>query len=316
MSDTNAERLTPDKHFQLLLNSLSKPRRLPDGSYQARCIAHDDRSPSLNVKLSRTGKLLIKCYAGCSADAVCAAAGIPLFLNSEARPLTQTEIDEQRRQQEEVERIRIERQAAVAIQAQKEWAKLLYADGSNPYCKRKRVQPHGCKTGTYIPRNSKTGELIPAYAVKNCLVVPMYDATGELMNLQYIYPAKPANDYGDKRNLSGGQVKGTFFILGEEITETILLAEGFSTAASLFEDSGFMTYISFGSGNLSITATIVRNHHPKATIIVCGDNDEHGKGQEAAQAAALVCRGKWMIPPVTGDFNDYINSKLTNAEIA
>ncbi len=41
------------------------------GSYgTARCVAHDDRHPSLSIT-ERDGKLLVKCHAGCSQEAVC-----------------------------------------------------------------------------------------------------------------------------------------------------------------------------------------------------------------------------------------------------
>jgi hypothetical protein len=43
------------------------------GSYgSARCPAHDDRNPSLSVT-EKTGKLLVKCHAGCSQEAVVTA---------------------------------------------------------------------------------------------------------------------------------------------------------------------------------------------------------------------------------------------------
>jgi putative DNA primase/helicase len=286
--------LSPIEHLNLLLSTLHNPRRLSDGSYQARCPAHKDKAPSLNVRLSPTGRILLKCYAGCSAESICAASGIPLFADAKARPLTPAEREEQRRQMEESERIKRETQAATAQKARKVWAALPYADNTNPYCQRKNIQPHGCKTGSF-------------YSWRNCLIVPMCDESGELVNLQYVFPERPA-DGSDKRFMTGGQVKGAFFVFGEE-TGKVLIAEGFSTAASLFEDSGLMTYCSFGSGNLSTTAAIVRARHPGAEIIVAGDHDAHGKGQEAAQAAALACNGKWIIPPKVGDFNDYLNRK-------
>jgi putative DNA primase/helicase len=290
-------------HFDLLLSKLHNPRRLSDGSYQARCPAHEDKSPSLNVRLSETGKVLVKCYAGCSADAICAAAGIPLFANAKARPLTPAEKAEQRRQREESDRIKREKQAATAERSRKTWAALTYADNTNPYCHRKNIQPHGCKTGSFR-------------SWRNCLIVPMHDESGELVNLQYILPEKPADGSSDKFNGAGGKVKGAFFVLGEEVTGQILIAEGFSTAASLFEDSGLMTYCSFGTGNLSTTAAIVRAKHPCSEIIVCGDNDAHGKGQDAARSAALACGGKWIIPPIVGDFNDYLNNPAVKEHVA
>ena len=48
-----------------------------DGQWQIRCPAHEDRSPSMVIKVSDDGeKLLVHCRAGCSVDAICEAVGI------------------------------------------------------------------------------------------------------------------------------------------------------------------------------------------------------------------------------------------------
>jgi hypothetical protein len=38
--------------------------------WTARCPAHDDRDPSLSISISKEGKTLIHCHAGCSQDQV------------------------------------------------------------------------------------------------------------------------------------------------------------------------------------------------------------------------------------------------------
>jgi putative DNA primase/helicase len=199
-----------------------------------------------------------------------------------------------------------------AILSRKQWDELEFANSSNPYCKRKRIQPHGCKTGTHIPRQKETGKLFHQYSVKNCLVVPMYNAAGELMNLQFISPTKPANDRPDKNN-NRGQKQGCYFPIGEP-TDTILICEGFSTGASLFEHYGLYTLVSFGKGNLAPVARITRAAYPNHEIVIAGDNDIDGGGQAAATAAALSIGGKIMIPPTTGfDWNDELNANKKGA---
>lgn len=44
--------------------------------WQARCPAHEDRSPSLSVSEGRDGRVLLHCFSGCSAESVCAALQI------------------------------------------------------------------------------------------------------------------------------------------------------------------------------------------------------------------------------------------------
>ena len=39
--------------------------RRAGGGWMARCPAHDDREPSLSLRVADDGKLLIRCHAGC-----------------------------------------------------------------------------------------------------------------------------------------------------------------------------------------------------------------------------------------------------------
>lgn len=59
-----------------ILGSFSGVRRVGDG-WAALCPAHDDRMPSLSI-CERDGRILINCHAGCTAEAVCKAAGIEM----------------------------------------------------------------------------------------------------------------------------------------------------------------------------------------------------------------------------------------------
>jgi hypothetical protein len=53
----------------------SKPRRSGRG-WTARCPAHEDRTPSLSITETADGKVLVKCWAGCSTESVLAALGL------------------------------------------------------------------------------------------------------------------------------------------------------------------------------------------------------------------------------------------------
>lgn len=48
------------------------------GQYLARCPAHDDRSPSLSVRLCEDGSTIVHCFAGCTAFDVVAAVGLTI----------------------------------------------------------------------------------------------------------------------------------------------------------------------------------------------------------------------------------------------
>jgi len=49
---------------------------LPSGGEMWRCPAHDDRSPSLHVTEADDGRILLRCFAGCTLDQIVGAIGI------------------------------------------------------------------------------------------------------------------------------------------------------------------------------------------------------------------------------------------------
>lgn len=58
------------------LSRLKKVRKSGPGEWLACCPAHDDRSPSLGVKQGDDGRILVKCFALCSFEDICGAAGV------------------------------------------------------------------------------------------------------------------------------------------------------------------------------------------------------------------------------------------------
>lgn len=62
---------------ELLLSKL--PSAKPSGNgWSAKCPAHDDDRASLSVSAGDDGRALVKCFAGCTAEAVCGAVGLKL----------------------------------------------------------------------------------------------------------------------------------------------------------------------------------------------------------------------------------------------
>lgn len=49
--------------------------KINGAGWVACCPAHDDRSPSLSIR-EQNGRILLYCFAGCSVEAICAAARI------------------------------------------------------------------------------------------------------------------------------------------------------------------------------------------------------------------------------------------------
>ena len=64
--------------IEKLLHRLDKVKRVAPNRWQAPCPAHDDKRPSLSVKQADDGKVLLKCWSGCSAQAITEALGLSL----------------------------------------------------------------------------------------------------------------------------------------------------------------------------------------------------------------------------------------------
>jgi hypothetical protein len=59
-----------------LLNRLEGVRRTGPGRWIAKCPAHEDRTPSLSIKLADDGRVLVHDFGGCSVEDVLAAVGL------------------------------------------------------------------------------------------------------------------------------------------------------------------------------------------------------------------------------------------------
>jgi putative DNA primase/helicase len=195
----------------------------------------------------------------------------------------------EREREDEVERTA--KQTAAAEEAVRAWA-VAAEVGASPYLTRKAIAGYGVR-----------------YA-DDVLLVPLLDEAGRLWNLQKVF----AN--GDKRFLAGGRVSGCFHLLGDvSASAWLLVAEGYATAATLHEATGYAVAVAFNANNLKHVALSLRKLHPTAKLLICADDDrkteaDTGKnpGVAAATAAANAVRGTWCKPdalPDGGtDFND------------
>jgi len=110
-----------------------KAIRLSDGSYLVPCPAHDDKNPSLHLSESPEGKLLFKCFAGCSQDAVQRELERLAWIEREtAHPIPPSRRDETRETAKPFRKLGIDEYArAKGLDAQKlrEWGVKESANG-------------------------------------------------------------------------------------------------------------------------------------------------------------------------------------------
>jgi putative DNA primase/helicase len=190
-------------------------------------------------------------------------------------------------------------QALVVKKAANAWSKAV-TNGESPYLAKKKIAAHGIGF-------AKAG-------AGDKVLIPVRDQDGKLWNLQHIFAD------GNKVFYKGGKVVGCFHVIGDvAASEWLLIAEGYATAATLYEATGFAVVVAFSAHNLKHVAGIMRERYPQKQILLCADNDsetERTKGKNtgviAATEAAQLVGGQWCKP--TGfqyggnDFNDLMHS--------
>ncbi|EFM6336315.1 DNA primase [Escherichia coli] len=184
------------------------------------------------------------------------------------------------------------RKAAVTLAA-KLMEKTRTATG-NAYLTRKGLPGHEC---VMLTATHKSGGV--TYCAGD-VVVPLYDDSGALVNLQLI------SADGIKRTLKGGAVKGCCHTLEgkKQAGKRLWIAEGYATALTVHHLTGETVMVALSSVNLLSLASLAHNKYPACQIVLAADRDLNGDGQTKAAAAADACDGTVALPPVFGDWND------------
>jgi phage/plasmid primase-like uncharacterized protein len=180
--------------------------------------------------------------------------------------------------------------AEARVKAKNMWADAEEAS-DHEYCGRKEVEPYGLRTIRF-----KDGD--------QPLLVPMRDAKGKLVNLQFIHTN------GDKHGLKGGPQKDChYWVAMPEGTKsnTIVVCEGWATGESIFQATGHAVLVAFNAGNLLSVAKWVRERYPEHRIVIAADDDWKKKGNPGltkATEAARAVNGSVAIPVFGGDRGD------------
>ncbi len=162
-----------------------------------------------------------------------------------------------------------QRQDVAAKRAALIWSNAKRAPQKHAYLVRKGIKAHGMRM-----HGSQ-------------LLVPVCLEGHEVISLQFI----PSDPNLKKKFLFGSRVKGGYYCLGKiEDAETLCIAEGFATAASIREATGYPVVIAFNTGNLQQVAKTIRGKRPEATIIICADDDVGTKGNPGMTYAHRAAR--------------------------
>ncbi|ABI87962.1 hypothetical protein CH72_2390 [Burkholderia ambifaria AMMD] len=219
----------------------------------------------------------------------------------ESEPMTALSADERERRRVERDReaaaaaeIHQRTQAAAATRARNLWEKAGTVHADHAYVRAKRIKPYGAKQ------------------LRDQLVVKLQDIDGEHHSAQYIQAD------GHKTFQTGGRISGCFVVVSAGVKPNgktpLLICEGYATACSLHEATGYPVAAAMNAGNLLNVARAWRQKHPELRIVLCADDDAEtagnpgmNKATEAARAVAAFLAvpdfGKDR-PAQVSDFND------------
>ena len=171
------------------------------------------------------------------------------------------------------------------------------------YLRLKQTKNYGLRIVAHQNENTEK-----AKCYEGTLLVPHYNANNELINLERIYFDNKENKY-QKRPLTGGQRSGAYYLIGELTTQqdVILVAEGYSSAATAFEASGHPTAITFSCGNIINVVKILRSKYPSTQIVIITDDDRWKENEKlrysGEKSAKKVCAEVSNTVYVLPDFN-------------
>jgi len=153
------------------------------------------------------------------------------------------------------------------------WKEGESVDPNHPYLQKKLIKPVGIKAASkYYSLGASDKNSAPQYIKKGTLLVPAYSNEGSVV-VGYETISL------DGRKLMRGRKSATHLPLGLKALNStsknisICIAEGYSTAVSIFMRKSIPCFAVFSVSNLMNTGLWLSNNYPEANIIFAADND-------------------------------------------
>jgi hypothetical protein len=277
------------------------------GGWMARCPAHDDREPSLSIRQTNDGKVLVRCHAGCDQERVIAALrsrglwdenGHRQFPSAAPRVA-----DNDRSDRDDSESIK----AALAI-----WHSATPADGTP-------VETYLVSRGLHIPPppmlRFHTGLKHPSGGIWPAMVALV--TRGEDDTPLAIHRTFLAGDGGGKapvgpQKMMLGPCRGGAVRLSLP-NDVLMVGEGIETCLAAMQATGTQAWAALSTSGLR-SLDLPSDLHE---VIVLADGDAPG------EAAARDCAWRWKRegrrvriarPPKGMDFNDLLMGRAPRSK--
>lgn len=234
---------------------------------------------------------------------------------------------QQKESQKKAEAERKRQADKAADKARAAWQRCA-TDGSCSYLERKQAEAFGVRFG-------RSGELI----------IPMTNESDTIRGLQIIFPKDHPKAIKTGRDKDfwpyGISSSGTWHLIGGHPKDILLIAEGYATAASLHQATGYPVAVVWSANNINPAAQALHKKYKRARILICADDDwiqkcqacgeytpvtggdcvnchqphrQKNAGVSCAETAAITVNGTWITPRFTEarptdkkgptDFND------------
>jgi len=214
-------------------------------------------------------------------------------------------------QKETARKLAEERKAEAKTAAR--WASTVWSKcqpcEAHDYLTVKRIQPHGLRVlgdlDSLVIQGLDDSNHYRLRVANGALVVPMHDVNGNVCGLQFVYPKGHERRRKLQRDKefwpSGMAMGGTFGLIGGvRRTGVMLIGEGYATAATLHEATGYSVAYAFSANNLTKAGKLIRKAYPKLHLLFCADDDYQTKENPgvtaAVNATAEIEHSAWLKP--------------------
>jgi putative DNA primase/helicase len=275
--------------------------------WAARCLAHDDRTPSLSIRDADDGKLLVHCHAGCDQERVIAVLrrrGLwtEYFPRPFSRPARRA-VRERQPDKDEARRTGF----ALAI-----WQSAMQVEGTlvGTYFASRGLRLSPPNTLRFHPGlKHPAGGIWPAMVA---LVARGSDGTPLAIHRTFLVRDGAGKAPVDPSRMMLGQCRGGVVRLADP-SDSLMVGEGIETCLAAMQATGQPTWAALSTSGLR-TLDLPNDVRD---VVVLADGDE--AGEAAARHCALRLkrqgrRARIARPPQGMDFNDMLSGRAPRIE--